>query len=252
MITSSKSVPNYHQKWKETAVKLRAKGLSYSEILKNIPVSKSTISLWCRHVELTTPQKERLLHKSRENGLVGVKAIQTMFWQKRCEAFKEGVELSYELVAKDSKFVAGLMLYWAEGTKKNSTAVTNSDPRIIRFMTRWLKEFFDIKPEQLIVALHLHPGQNENKIKGYWSRVTKIPLSNFRKSFIKAKGSGFRKNILQNGVVKVVVRTKGSTYLLFKILGAINGFLGLTVSERVKPEDWLSKSRHARSIKLKF
>lgn len=252
MITRSNTAPNQYQKWKETATRLRTKGLSYSEILKNIPVSKSTISLWCRRVELSDTQKERLIHKSRDNGLVGVKAIQTMFWQKRCNAFKEGVELSYKLAAKDSKFVAGLMLYWAEGTKKNSTAVINSDPRIVRFMALWLKDFFDIKPEQLSAALHLHPGQSEKKIKEYWSGITKIPVSNFRKSFVKSRGSGYRKNILQNGVVKIIVKTKGSTYLLFKILGAINGFIGLTMSERIKPEDWLYKSRHAGQIKLKF
>ena len=103
---------------KEKALRLRSKGLSYNDILKKIPVTKSTISLWCRYVILTPEQEGKLKEKSKKSGLDGIKAIQTMFWQRRCQAFLEGVALSQKLGAKDPELFAGLMLYWAEGTKK--------------------------------------------------------------------------------------------------------------------------------------
>ena len=242
--------PSRNYKMKEKAQILRARGLSYREILKVIPVAKSTISLWCRAVDLTIKQRKRLVDKSRTRGLVGIKAIQTMFWKRRCEAFLEGVNLGKRLASKDPELVAGLMLYWAEGTKNSTAAVTNSDPRIISYMAKWFTRYFNVKPEQFSISLHLHPGQNENKIKNYWSKLTGIPLINFRKSFIKLRGSGYRKNRLQNGVAKIAVRMKGSTYLLFKVLGAINGYLNKSLQEPIAPEKWMSLLPYAKKFRL--
>ena len=50
-------------KEKQKAIKFRRKGLSYSEILKKIPVAKSTLSLWLRTVRLAKRQKQRLTEK---------------------------------------------------------------------------------------------------------------------------------------------------------------------------------------------
>jgi len=45
---------------KEEAIKLRKKGFSYSEIKKEMDVSKSTLSLWCRDVAISEDQALRL------------------------------------------------------------------------------------------------------------------------------------------------------------------------------------------------
>ena len=241
MIDGSIKISSRHWRLKEKALKLRSKGLSYNEILKMVPVAKSTISLWCRYVKLTAAQRKKLDNR-KYNGLAGIKAIQNMFWSRRCEAFINGANLTNKLNDKKMRLIAGLMIYWAEGSKKSGGAsIANSDPRIIKFMSQWFDEFFGIKPEQLKIYLHLHSGQEEDKIKLYWSKITGVPLKNFGKSFIKPEGSGYRKNILYNGTVRLTVRTKGSTYLLFKILGAINGFLSSTIDEPIIPENWMSK-----------
>ena len=178
---------------------------------------------------------------------MGIQAIQSMFWNRRCKAFTDGVSLLDKNVTKEMRLIAGIMLYWAEGTKsRGSASVANSDPRIIKFMTLWFNEFFGIKPENLKIYLHLHSGQKEEDMKLYWSKLTSIPLKNFGKSFVKPEGSGYRKNILYNGTVKLSVTTKGSTYLLFKILGAINGFLNVTINEPIKPENWMPTLPYAK------
>src|SRR3989338_8269755 len=79
-----------HWKLKELALKLRTEGLSYQEIAQKVPVAKSTISLWVRNVPLTTVQRKRLNEK-HDFRLIGIKAIQKMFWQKRTKAFLLGV-----------------------------------------------------------------------------------------------------------------------------------------------------------------
>jgi intein-encoded DNA endonuclease-like protein len=47
---------------KELVRDLRREGLSYKEIRQKIPftIAKSTISSWCRDIELTDEQKKRL------------------------------------------------------------------------------------------------------------------------------------------------------------------------------------------------
>lgn len=243
MIQGSK-ISNRHWKLKQKARILRSQGLSYKEILEKISVSKSSISLWCRDVPLTKEQLKRLWEKRPAQQLKGIQAIQRMFWGRRCKAFQDGCRTIVK-VSKSDQFIAGLMLYWAEGTKSNGAAISNSDPRVIRFMVRWFQRFFKIKPTSLSIHLHLHSGQNEVKMKEYWSKITGVPLTNFHKSFIKPEGSGYRKNILYNGTVKVRVKGVGSSYLLFRILGAIAEFLSKTVGGKPNPEQWMQRFPHA-------
>lgn len=240
------NVSSRHWKIKDKALKLRKKGLSYHEIRESIPVAKSTLSLWCRYINLTPEQKKRLQDKKNANGLMGIQAIQKMFWGKRCEAFMNGVNLFNKIgQTPNSNFIAGIMLYWAEGSKSKCVAsIANSDPRIIKFMVKWFGDFFEITPKNLKIYLHLHSGQNEQAIKNYWTKLTGV--TDFGKSFTKPEGSGYRKNTLYNGTVKLTVKKTGSTYLLFKILGAINAFLNSTISEPIKPEDWMPMLPYAK------
>ena len=50
-------------KEKELAIKLRRRGLSYNEILRKVPVAKSSLSLWLKSVGLAKKQKQRLTKK---------------------------------------------------------------------------------------------------------------------------------------------------------------------------------------------
>ncbi|MFH1098599.1 MAG: hypothetical protein V1723_01595 [Candidatus Uhrbacteria bacterium] len=241
---TNSSTSNRHWSFKERARALRAQGKSYKEIRTKIPAAKSTISLWCRDVPLTKAQQQRLWEK-RDTQLRGIRAIQRMFWGRRTAAFARGAAMVKRINA-DSRFLAGLMLYWGEGHKSaHSASIANSDPRIIRFMVQWFRDFFGITSHELKIYLHLHSGQDENQMKRYWSRLTGVPIENFGKSFVKAEGSGYRKNVLYNGTVQLTVRCSGSTYLLFQILGAISGFLYQAIGESIRPEDWMEKSPYA-------
>lgn len=242
MNEGSKKISRRHWSLKEKAQQLRKQGLSYNEILKCVQVSKSTISLWCRYVPLTRKQR-KILQERRGDQMKGIHAIQKYFWKKQSDAFEDGLKMADSV--RDARFIAGLMLYWAEGCKQKKVSIANSDSRIIRFMVAWFKDFFSIEKEQLAVHLHLHSGQDEKKMKEYWSSITGIPSQNFIKSFVKPEGSGYRKNILYNGTVGIRVKCKGSTYLLYTILGCIAGYLKQTINEKVGIETWMKKLPYA-------
>ncbi len=204
---------------------LRGKGLSYREIIKDSPfsISKSTVSAWCKDIELTELQKDRLdrLFKdgSYRGRLLGPKTTQ-LRRAKEVAEIKEKAKSEIHSLTENEFKTAGLMLYWAEGNKKNHVGVCNSDPELIRFMMKWLRLICGVSDSRLKPYLNIHSGQDEAKIKQFWSRITGLPISQFGKSYIKKEGTGHRKNVLYNGTIKIEVCDKN---LLYKILGWIEG-----------------------------
>lgn len=84
----------------EKAVKLRKKGLSYLEILKEVPVAKSTLSLWLRNVDLSKPQRQRLIEKR----LLAARAGALKKKQQRLDLIKKiGEESLVEMGKLDKK-----------------------------------------------------------------------------------------------------------------------------------------------------
>jgi hypothetical protein len=193
---------------------------------------------------LTAEQRQKL-NKRYDEKLIGIKAIQNMFWTRRIESFNFGRVL-FEKFRPEAMFISGLSLYWAEGSKQKATEIANSDPKIIKFMSNWLQKFYGVGPANQVIGLHMHSGQNEQNMKQYWSELLSIPTDNFHKSFIKPEGSGYRKNVHYMGTVKLRVRGKGSTYLLFTILGSIASLVESELQVTVNLEDWIEKLPYAR------
>jgi hypothetical protein len=56
----------------------------------------------------------------------------------------------------DALFLAGCMLYWAEGSKdRNRVEFTNSDPEMVRFFVRFLEDVLDLRDEQIRITCNL-------------------------------------------------------------------------------------------------
>lgn len=216
-------------KWwekKEQIQALRRQGLSYGEIRARLPysVAKGTISRWCREIELTPEQLNRLDQLKSEcwyrNRLKGSKTTQ----RRRAEevaAIKADAQADTPRFTRKELWLAGLMLYWAEGTKKNDISFSNSDPNIIRFMMRWFREICRVPDGKFKMYLNIHSGQNDSAIKAFWSEVTGVAVSQFGKSYVKREGTGHRKNILYNGTIRVTICNRD---LFHRIQGWIEGF----------------------------
>lgn len=202
---------------KQKVRQLRKQGLSYNEILQKISVSKSSISLWCRNITLTPAQQARLVKKQEENRQRLAKIGQmAMAIKRKKEIHKIKREARKEIrspSAYELKLI-GAMIYWAEGSKSCGTSISNSDPKLIKFMTLWLQKICGVPLQKIKARLNIHANQSDKKIKKYWSKITRIPLKNFGKSYIKPEGTGHRKNILHNGVIGIRI---GSEDLRHKI-----------------------------------
>jgi len=64
--------------------------------------------------------------------------------------------------------------------KKIRSGMGNSDPLILKFFIRALKELFEINTSALSCDLHLRADQDPEDLKRYWSRELGIHLERFK------------------------------------------------------------------------
>jgi len=208
------------------AFDLRKKGKSYSEIRNIVRVSKSTLSNWLKDIELSKQHKSRL-SRLQATGYIGAKKNQSnaLLHHKK---IRESAEKEAFKLAENSFFVAGLMLYWAEGSKNaGSVQFSNSDPEMIRIMMRWFRQFCAVSEYKFKIGLFIHSLHNSENCLGFWRRITSVPLAQFYKPYIKPSIFSNRKNKLYEGTCRIIIHNRD---LLSKIIGWKNGvkkiFLG--------------------------
>ena len=218
---------------KNKAIELRKKGLSYREILEEIPVAKSSLSLWLRSVGLSQTQKQRLTDKKRASALRGAQSRKTT----RVALTKEIKDSARNEIGKLSKrelWLIGVALYWAEGSKEKDrrsakVLFSNSDPYMARVFLKFLLEALELPKERVSFNIVLHEN-NKHRIEdvnNYWLAHTGFSKQNFgnmyfKKNIIHTK----RKNVGENyfGLLRILV--KESSTLHRKIQGWTEGIYG--------------------------
>lgn len=182
---------------------LRRLGLMQSEIRQIIPVPKSTLSHWCRGVELTPEQVDAI----RQRGYSQPGVPRDTQAKRRAE-IRDVRRLAREradYLFQDPVFTAGVALYWAEGSKSQSDlAIANTDPALLRLFIAWVRAFLDPAAE-FRLSLHLHEGNSEQAARRFWRAALSLPASRFTKTYVKPAGTGHRKNHLEHGVCRVRV-----------------------------------------------
>jgi hypothetical protein len=183
---------------------LRRHGLSYGEIMDLIPVKKSTLATWCRDVELSEEQITAI--RERTGSREGVPRDTNR--KRREEIARIRVRALSEIpdLKRDPLWVAGTVLYWAEGAKtRNHLKLANADPRALRLFVRWIRTYLDPNAD-FSMQLHLHEGNDEAAARSYWRNETGLTTANFHRTFIKPRGTGHRKNHLKHGVCTIKMR----------------------------------------------
>lgn len=209
------------------AIDLRQQGFSYGEILRHIPVAKSTLSLWLRSVGLSKRTRHVLSEKKRLAGLRGGAARhnqRTALVQKVFDACKQDIQhiTSRELL------LMGVMLYWAEGAKEKDAypgsgiRFANSDARMIRLFLVWLMKSARISQKEIFFSLYIHSNQKDDigRHRRYWSKETGFDVSHFERVYYKNHNPKTNRSNIgdsYHGVLNIMVRS--SSLLLRKIAG---------------------------------
>ena len=216
--------PNAKDDVRERAVAMRKDGLSYREIRDRLGVSKSTLSLWLRDFELTEEEQDRLAEMKR---LGRSRAGRTMQARRlaRQAATREAAAAQIPEVAESELFVAGVVAYWAEGTKAKPWRAgerfcfINSDSEMITLMLRWL-ELIGVTRDRLILRVSIHESADVPAAEAYWRSVTGVESDQFRRASLKRHNPRtVRKNVGSDYHGCLVVNVRRSTELSRQIAG---------------------------------
>jgi len=209
----------YEEKLK--GIDLRKEGKSYSEILQVIKVSKGTLSKWLKDVPLSKENKF-LLRGRMKSRYEGAKANQRKAFQRKEKIFNSAKDEVLRFI-KHPLFVAGLMLYWAEGTKNgNTVAFTNSDPRMIKLMMKWFRKICGVPEDKFRVLVFIHSLMINENWREKWIQITGLSSSHFIRPYIKPTTTKHRKNLLYDGTCAIRINDSA---LLARIKGWQVGFL---------------------------
>jgi len=208
------------------------KGMSLFELSKKYRLAKSTVSLWCKNIEISQDAKKLI----QEKWLKSTAAARRRGVQKNKDKRIESIEKEYiqaqnllgNITSRDL-LIIGIGLYWAEGSKKETGSgfsFINSDPLMVKMMYEWLLSIMGMKREQLIVnlAINISHKEREDEILKFWSNLLDFPVRDFgNTTFIKTPYARVYDNHpAYFGMLRIKV--KSSSWLRRRILGMIKIF----------------------------
>jgi transposase-like protein len=207
----------------------REEGLSIKEIARRVGVSPSSVSVWVRDIDLTQDQHAALRLQNRiYDGQIKGRAIAASNRRaERLEAQKHGRRLAR---TGNPGFVAGCMLYWAEGGKdRNQLRFSNSDPAMVRFFVSFLRRYYDLPDSQIRVTCHLYADHEERQreVEQFWLTTLDLPDSSLCKSIVNVYSKySQRKRVgmLPYGTCRVVVSRTSVVQSIFGGIQEIGGF----------------------------
>lgn len=100
--------------------------------------------------------------------------------------------LSYKLKRNLSEsgkrlHVAGIMLYWAEGSKLGKYVVdfANSDQEMAIIFLSMLRKIYRIDERRLRIFLYCYANQKPDQLVNHWSKLLNVPKIQFTKPYIR-------------------------------------------------------------------
>lgn len=167
---------------KKIAISLRKEGKTYSEIRAQVPVAKSTLSLWLREIGLAKKQQQRITKKRIEAQQKGALARKTDRIAREGRIFQDEQEKVGKL-SKRELMLIGAALYWAEGVKSKPYGhcpgldFCNNDPRMIALYLTWLRCSLGVADSRIGLSVYIHENSRSRieAVKTYWLNVTGLP-----------------------------------------------------------------------------
>jgi transcriptional regulator with XRE-family HTH domain len=212
--------PNAKDDLRAKARDLRKQGLDYEEIVAELGVSKSSVSLWVRDM----PRPPSLSYdECRERSAEGVRR----YWEAerpireaRRQAISAAAAAQIGQLDEREILIAGAIAYWCEGVKNkpyrrdDRVAFMNSDPGLIRFFLRFLSAA-GVEQDQLIFQVFIHESADVDAAHRFWIDVTRAQPGQFRSPTLKRHNpKTVRKNTGNDyhGCLRVDVRRSTGLY----------------------------------------
>lgn len=204
---------------KERAIILRRRGLSYKEILKEVPVAKSSLSLWLKDLPLTKDEKAVLKNRKDSNINRGRIKAASELRNRRLEREAVWLDEAKELFGdykNEPLFHTGIALYWAEGAKGDTTwSLINTDVDLIKTMLVWLDRYTTLNPESIQFRLYIHKPYAYEGLEAWWQKELGVTPERFLKTVYKETKHLVKQKAGHHGCIRIEVRR--SKHLLCKM-----------------------------------
>ncbi len=241
--------PNAKDELRAKARDLREQGLDYEEIVAELGVSKSSVSLWVRDM----PRPPGLSYEEcRKRSAEGVRK----YWEaERPVREAERQAISTAAAAEVGPLndreiiIAGAIAYWCEGAKNkpyrrdDRVIFMNSDPGLIKFFLRFL-DAAGTEREGLIYSVQIHETADVDAAQRFWLDVTQANPSQFRRPTLKRHNpKTLRKNTGgdYHGCLRIDVRRSSALYRQIEgwATAAMAGLENSGQSAMPGPETWV-------------
>ena len=189
--------PNAKDDLRAKARELRLQGLDYEEIVAQLGVSKSSVSLWVR--DLPRPRRvtpEECAKRTSERMRRYWTAERPVRAARRAAASAAAAASIGDLTGREI-LIAGAVAYWCEGAKnkphRRADRVTfaNSDPELISFFLLFL-DTAGIPRSDLAFQLQIHETADVAAAERFWLILTEARAEQFRKTSLKQPQPGPR------------------------------------------------------------
>lgn len=220
--------PNAKDDLRARARELRLQGMTYDRIQAELGCSKSSISLWVR--DLPKPERRppaeqaRLANRKRWEHELAVR-------DERRRATKAEAARSVGKMSDRELLLAGVALYWAEGTKdkpydrREAVIFVNSDPGVIQLYLAWLR-LLRVESERLAYRVMIHMTADVEAAERYWADLVGVDVSALQKTTIKKHNpKTVRKNVGEDYRGCLVIRVAQGAELYRRIEGWWSGMV---------------------------
>jgi transcriptional regulator with XRE-family HTH domain len=213
----------------------REQGLALGAIAQRLGVSKGSVSLWVRDIELTAEQEATLLagNPALNGQLLGMRV-----WRERCRERRVTAQEYGRALARQGDPVhrGGCMLYWAEGSKsRNALQIANADSGLLETFLDFLRACYAVPDAAVAFSVNcfLGNGLTLEQIQHWWLGRLKLPRTCLRRAVVNRPSSASKRrkgNVLPYGTGRLTVY---STDVIQSIYGAIQEYAG------IERPDWL-------------
>lgn len=149
------------------AIELRTRhNMTLEDIMERLALPKTTVYYWIKDLPIPRTEKQSAAQQARAD------AVRLKHAALRDAAYQQGAAEAPELL-KDSTFRDFVVLYMAEGTKRdrNKVGFVNSDAQLVKLAHKWMKQ---LSNGSFYYALQYHVDHDVDELRGYWANILGI------------------------------------------------------------------------------
>jgi len=182
--------PNAKDDMRARARALREQGLTYNQIVAELGVSKSSVSLWVRDLPRPAPLTYRGFRERQAAGVRRWWAAERPVREAQRAAACAAAASEIGKLSDREVIIAGAIAYWCEGGKskpyRRSERVIfmNSDPAMIRFFMHFLTTA-GTERERMRCTVSIHESADVEAAQRFWLDITGLEAGQFRPPSLK-------------------------------------------------------------------